>query len=89
MDEEKLHLTSFLLEEKKNFKCLPIGAFHILQNYVMTKYDLHDTSLSIPVDTIRERAKYGTSALKLGPMDAAYQIEQIILRYIEMEQECG
>ena len=55
----------------------------------MTNYDLHAKSLSIPVDTIIGRAKYGTTALKPGPLAVAYQIERIVLRYIEMKQECG
>ena len=59
MDEAKLHITSLLSEEKKSFKRLPIGNFHLLHNYIMTKYDLHEKSFSIPVDTIRGQAKYG------------------------------
>ena len=62
MDEVKLHLTHLLLEEKKNFKRLPKGTFRILHNHVMTKYDIHETSFSIPVDTIRGRYKYVTPA---------------------------
>ena len=84
MDEAKIHITHLFLEEKKNFKRLPKGTFHILQNHVMTKYDLHDTSFSIPVDTIIGQYKYGTTAFKPGPLAFAYQIEPIILRYIEM-----
>ena len=89
MDEEKIHLTHFFLEEKNNFKRLSAGTFHILHNHLMTNYDPHVSSLSVPVDTTRGRAKYGTTALKLGPLAVAYQIEPIILRYIEMNQECG
>ena len=55
----------------------------------MSKYDLHETSFSIPTDTIRGRSKYGTPDLKPGPLAVAYQIGPIILRYIEMNQECG
>ena len=55
MYEAKLNLTCLLLEEKKNFKRLPVGTFHLLHNYVMNKYDLHEKSFSIPVDTIRVR----------------------------------
>ena len=61
MDEAKIYLTCLLLEERKNFKPLPVGTFHILYNYVMVKYDIHDTSFSIPVDTIRGLVKYGTT----------------------------
>ena len=43
MDEAKLHLTCLFLEEKKIFKCLQVGTFHILHKRVMTKYDLHET----------------------------------------------
>ena len=89
MDEQKLHLTRLFLEEKNSFKRLPAGTLHLLHNHVMTKYDLHETSFSIPIDTIRGRSKYGTTALKPGPLAVAYQIEPIILRYIEMKQECG
>ena len=89
MDEAKLHLTRLFLEEKKNYKRLPVGTFHLLHNYVMTKYDLHETSFSITVDTIRGQAKYGTTALKPGHLAVAYKIELIILRYIQMKQECG
>ena len=55
----------------------------------MTKYDIHETSLSIPVDTIIGLSQYGTTALKPGPLSVAYQIEPIVLRYIQMKQECG
>ena len=89
MDEAKLHLTHLFLEEKNNFKRLPKGTFYLLHNHVMTKYDIHETSFSIPVDTIRGWSKYGTTALKPGPLAFAYQIQPIILRYIEMKQECG
>ena len=89
MDESKLRITHFSLEEKKNFKRLPKGTFHLLQKHVITKYDLHEKSFSIPVDTIKGREKYLTTALKPGPLDVAYQIEPIILRYIEMNQDCG
>ena len=41
MDEVNIYLTCSLLEEKKNFQHLPTGTFHLLHNYVMTKYDLH------------------------------------------------
>ena len=82
MDEAKLHLTHLFLEEKDDFKRLPKGTFHLLHNYVMTKYDLHETSFSTPVDTILGQAKYGKTALKPGPLAVAYQIEPIILRYI-------
>ena len=53
MDESKLHLTRLFLEEKNSFKRLPAGTLHLLHNHVMTKYDLHETSFSIPVDIIR------------------------------------
>ena len=43
MDEAKLHLTCLFWEEKKNFKRLSVGTFHLLHNYVMNKYDLHET----------------------------------------------
>ena len=89
MDEAKLHLTHLFLEEKKKFKRLPKRTFHLLHNHVMTNYDLHETSFFILIDTIIGRPKYGTTALKSGPLAAAYQIEPIILRYIEMKQECG
>ena len=85
MDESKLHLTHLFLEKKNNFKRLPKRTFHLLHNLVMTKYNPHETSFSIPVDTIRGKSKYGTTALKLGPLAVAYQIEHIILRYIEMK----
>ena len=78
-----------LLEENKNFQCLPTGNFHLLHNYVMTKYGIHEASFSFPIDTTRGRAKYGTTALKPGPLVVAYQIEPIILRYTRMKQECG
>ena len=74
MDEEKLHLTRLLLEKKENCKRLPVGTFHLLKNHAMTKYDLHETSFSIPVDAIRGLSKYGTTALKPGSLDVAYQI---------------
>ena len=35
MDEAKLHVTRLFLQEKKNFKLLPIGTFHLLHKYVM------------------------------------------------------
>ena len=89
IDESKFHLTWLFLEEKKNFKRLLVGTFHLLHNHVMTKYDLHEISFSIPVDKIRGRSKYGTTALKPGPLAVSYQIEPIILRYIEMKQDCG
>ena len=89
MDEAKLHLTSFFLEEKKSFKHLSVGTFHILYIHVMTKYDLHETLFYTPVSTIRGRFIYGTTALKPGPLAVAYQIEPIILRYIEINPECG
>ena len=60
-----------------------------MHNYVMTKYDLHEIPLSVPVDTIRVGNKYGTTELKPGPLVVAYQIEPIILIYIQMNQECG
>ena len=53
MDEAKIHITHLFLEEKKNFKRLPKGTFHLLQKHVITKYDLHEKSFSIPVDKIR------------------------------------
>ena len=77
------------LEENIIFKHLPIGTFHILHNYVMTDYDLHETSFSISFDTIIRRSKHGTSASKTETLDVAYKIEPIILRYIKMKQECG
>ena len=89
MDEAKIRINSFFLEKNKNFKRLPVGTFHILHNYVMTNYDLHETSLSIPVDTTRGRTKYGTTEFKPWPLDFAYQIEPIILRYIQMKQYCS
>ena len=55
----------------------------------MTKYDIHETLLSIPVDTIIVQVKYVTNSLKPGPLDFAYQIEPVTLRYIRMKQECG
>ena len=58
----ELHLTHLFLEEKKNMQCLTIVTFYLLYNYVMNNYDRHDTSLSISADTIRGRAKYGTTA---------------------------
>ena len=88
MDEVKLHLTRWCLEENNCFKRLPKVTFRLLHNHAMTKYDLHETSLSIPVDTIRGQAKYGTTALKPGPFAVPYQIEPIILRYTEIKQEC-
>ena len=63
MDEENLHLTHLFLEEKNNFNRLPVGTFHLLNSYVMTKYDPHETSFSVPVDTIRGLPKYRTTAL--------------------------
>ena len=55
----------------------------------MTKYDIHETLLSIPVDTIIVQVKYVTNLLKPGPLDFAYQIESTILRYIWINQDCG
>ena len=52
----------------------------------MTKYDINETSFSITVDTIRGQSKYVTTVLKPGFLDIAYQIEPIILRYIEKKQ---
>ena len=72
IDEEKIHITNLFFEEKKSFKRLPKITFHLLYNYVMTKYDLHETSFSIPVDTIRGLAKYGTTSLKPGYLAVAY-----------------
>ena len=89
MDEAKLHLTHLFLEENNDFKRLPAGTFHLLHNHVITTYDIHDTSLSISVDTTRGRAKYGTTELKPGTLDFAYKIEPIILRHIETKQEYG
>ena len=89
MDETKLHLTNFLLEEKKKFQRPIIGTFHILHKYDMTNYDLHETSFYIPVDTTKGRAKYGTTALKTWPLAVDYKIEPIILRYIQMKQKGG
>ena len=89
MDEEKLYLTHLFLYEKKHFKRLPIGTFHLLHKYFMTKCDIHEISFSITIDTIRGRAKDGTTKLKPGPLVVAYQIEPIIFRYIKMKQECG
>ena len=34
MDEAKLHLTHFFLEEKNNYNCIPKETFHILHNRV-------------------------------------------------------
>ena len=89
MDESNIHITCLFLEEKNNFKRLLIETFHLLQNYVMTKYDIHDKSFSTPVDMIGVRSKYGTTALKPGPLPVAYKIERIILRYIKINQEGG
>ena len=55
----------------------------------MKKYDLHETSFSIPADTIIEKSKYITTAFKQGPLDFAYHIEPIVLRCITMEKECS
>ena len=52
MDEVKPRITHLLLGEKNNFERLPAGTFHILHNNIMTKYDLHETSFSIPTDKI-------------------------------------
>ena len=41
MDEAKLNLTCLFMEEKKKFQRLPTGIFHLLHNYIMTKYDIH------------------------------------------------
>ena len=89
MDESKLHITCLFWEENKIFKRISSGTLHLPHNHIMTNYDPHETSLSIPVDAIRGQAKYGTTALKTGPLAVAYQIEWIVLRYIEMNQECG
>ena len=89
MDEAKLHLTCLSLEENNNFQSLPAVTFHILHNNVMTKYDLHETSFYNPVDIIIGLVKYGTTVLKPGPLYVAYKIVLIILRYIQMKQECG
>ena len=62
MHESNLHITRLFLEEKNDFWRLPTGTFHILLNYVMNKYDLHKTSLFVPVDTIIGRSKYVTTA---------------------------
>ena len=43
MDEAKFHLTCLLLDYKKNVQCIKTGTFHILNNYVTNKYDLHET----------------------------------------------
>ena len=86
IDEVKLYLNCLLLDETNNFKRLTLGTFHLLHNYTMTKYYSNETSLSIPVDKIIGRYKYGTTALKPGPLSVAYQIERIILRYIKMKQ---
>ena len=66
MDKTKLHIACLLLNEKNNFQRLPTGTFHIPHNNVMTKYDIHETSLSIPVDTIRGLAKYRKTASDLN-----------------------
>ena len=87
MDGAKLHLTHLFLEEKKNFKRLPVETFHLLHNYVMTKYDPHETSFAIPVGKSIGQSKYRTTALKPGPLAVTYQIEPIILRYIQMKQQ--
>ena len=55
----------------------------------MIKYDIQETSLYIPIDTIRGLKKYETTVLKSGPLSVAYQISPILLIYIQMEQECG
>ena len=89
MDEVNLHINFLFLDQKKNFQRLSTRTFHLLHNYVMTKYDLHETSLSIHVDTIIGRSKYGTTALKPAPLVFPYKIKPIILRYIQMKQECG
>ena len=88
MNELNINITCLFLEENNNFKRLPIGTFHLLHNYITTKHNLHETSFSIPVDTIRGRANNGTTGLKPGPLAVAYQIETIILRYIWIKQEC-
>ena len=41
MDEAKFHLTCLLLDYKKNVQCIKTGTFHILNNYVTNKYDIH------------------------------------------------
>ena len=89
MDEAKFYITRFFLEYINSFQRLPTWTFHLLHNYAMTKYDLHETSFYIPIDRIRGRAKYGKIVLKPGPLTVAYQIEPILLRYIQMKQECG
>ena len=86
MYEAKIRLTRLFLEEKNNFKSLPEVTFHLLHNHVMIKYDLHDTSLFFPVDTVIGESKYGTTVLKPGPLAVAYQVEPIILRYTEIKQ---
>ena len=88
MDEGNIHFTRLLKEDQKDFKRLPVETFHLLHKYVINKYDIHETSFSTPTDTIRGRAKYGTTLLKLGPLAVDYQIELIILRYIETKQQC-
>ena len=89
MDEAKLHITPLFLEENKNFKRLPVGTFHLLHNHVVIKYYFMKKLFSIPIDTIREQDKYGTTALKPGNLAVSYQNEPTTLRYIEMKQECG
>ena len=74
MYELNLHLACLLFEGNNNFQHLPTGTFHLLYNYVMTKYDLHHTYLSIPIDTTRGRDKNGTTVLKPGTLAVAYQI---------------
>ena len=80
---------NFFLEKKNIFKRLPSGTSHLLHNHVITKYDIHETLFFLPIDRIRGRSKYRKTAIKTGHLDVAYQIEPIILRYIEMKQEFG
>ena len=39
----KLHITHLLLEGKNNLQSLLIRTLNLLYNYVMTKYDIHET----------------------------------------------
>ena len=89
MDEMKPHLTRLFLEKNHNFQRLPIWTFHLLHNYVITKYDLQETSFYTPIDKIRGWAKYGTTALKPWLLAVGTQIENIILRYIQLKQKGG
>ena len=55
----------------------------------MTKYDINERSLSIPIDTIRGQSKYGKTSLKPGLLAASYKMEPIVYIYIQVKKECG